>query len=113
MRNAEKKGLMNHFIYLIGDPKRAFCKIGISKNVKRRMAELNVPFELVLHASVRVMSEGMARYVEFRLHQHFKDHHQHVKGEWFKKISATEFRRVARQEIEDAVVLNERIGVEF
>ena len=91
------------YIYLIGDESRRYCKIGVSGNVQARIQMLNVPFELVVHATMSVMSMTMARAVETRVQDYFSTEGKHLRGEWFEHVDPRKFRKVVRQTIEELV----------
>jgi hypothetical protein len=72
-RNPEEEG----WIYFVGIP--GFIKIGFAKDLRSRLMQLQIslPFELVVHQKMRGR-----RYIERGLH--YKFHHLHERGEWFR-----------------------------
>jgi hypothetical protein len=77
---AEKKTSQQVFVYVIGDKKRKVCKIGISRDVKKRLGTIQVgyPWPLAIWAFVPYTN---AEVIEKRLHLRFADFR--LNGEWF------------------------------
>lgn len=76
---------MKYSIYFIlcGKPGGPI-KIGYSRNVQKRVAELQVasPFTLTVIATIPVSSKSQAEKIESWFHDRFK--RKHIRGEWFK-----------------------------
>lgn len=72
------------YIYFILNYDSQAVKIGIAKNVKRRLASLQTssPSELKLLATIKTKSVNDARKIEKSLHKRFDKHC--IRGEWFK-----------------------------
>jgi len=68
------------YLYLIADPDRNVCKIGVSTNPKERLRNLQTayPFPLSLQQTERVSKPF---YIERLVHKHLSDHA--LSGEWF------------------------------
>ncbi len=73
------------YIYFIraGKLKKDPIKIGLAKNIEKRLADLQVanPYQLQLIMAFPTNSRKHAEMVEKRLHRYFK--HKHIRGEWF------------------------------
>lgn len=72
------------YIYFILNYDSEAVKIGIAKNVKRRIASLQTssPSELKLLGKIQAESVSKARELEQSLHKTFDEYR--VRGEWFK-----------------------------
>lgn len=72
------------YIYFILNYDSQAVKIGIAKNVKRRLASLQTssPSELELLGTIKAMSVNDAREIEKLLHERFD--RDRIRGEWFK-----------------------------
>lgn len=72
------------YIYFVLNYDSEAIKIGIAKNVKRRLASLQTssPSELKLLGTIKTKSVNDARKLEQSLHETFSKHH--IRGEWFK-----------------------------
>ncbi len=72
------------YVYFILNYDSKAVKIGIAKNVGRRMASLQTssPSELKLIGKIRAKSVAKARELEKSLHQTFDKYL--IRGEWFK-----------------------------
>lgn len=72
-----------YFVYFVGSDEVQKMKIGIAKDVVRRVAELRCgsPCQLYVLAFMKVFGHREARRVEKQLHECFKNFHSH--GEWF------------------------------
>ncbi|MEM9220491.1 MAG: GIY-YIG nuclease family protein [Cyanobacteria bacterium P01_F01_bin.150] len=76
-----------HFVYFILNSDSSAIKIGMAKNLERRLKSLQTssPAKLELIRSVQVSSQGEARELEKLLHQKFE--HIRITGEWFRAES--------------------------
>lgn len=72
------------YIYFILNYDSQAVKIGIAKNVKRRLASLQTssPSELELLSTIKTKSVNNARKIEKSLHEKFDKNR--IRGEWFK-----------------------------
>lgn len=72
------------YVYFVLNCDSEAIKIGIAKNVVRRIASLQTssPSELKLLGILKAKSVGQARELERSLHQTFDKYH--IRGEWFK-----------------------------
>lgn len=72
------------YIYFILNYDSQAVKIGIAKNVKRRLASLQTssPSELELLSTIKTKSVNNAREIEKSLHEKFDKNR--IRGEWFK-----------------------------
>ena len=83
----EKEDLTNIYFIVVKINKNRFwdnrVKIGISKNVKKRMGVLKTgnPFDLSIMYSFKI-EKSRAKYLENSLHRKFN--WSHVSGEWFQ-----------------------------
>lgn len=82
---------MSH-VYLMGSKRLKFFKIGVSKNPRRRLQSLNVPFELELLAAYRAANVDEALLIEAALHRRYRRQRVAANGhrEWFHKLDWTE-----------------------
>ena len=73
------------YIYLVQAGYTGPIKIGLAKNVNKRMAELQVGnhMDLKLIAAIGPFNRSIAEQIEKQLHKKFK--HKHVRGEWFSR----------------------------
>lgn len=69
------------FVYVIYSSASALFKIGISKNVKNRMAQLRYKHKEPGMSLVFTYETNCMRWIEHRLHERFAD--KRVRGEWF------------------------------
>jgi len=71
------------YVYFIRAGNRGAIKIGVARNVERRMATMQTgnAFELKLLACIKCNSRNDSLILEKRLHSKFK--RQRVRGEWF------------------------------
>lgn len=76
---------MSYYVYLIqsGKGKNKPVKIGIARNVERRISELQIgnPETLQLIAKILCNSKSHAHSLEYKLHKYFW--RSHINGEWF------------------------------
>ena len=72
------------YVYFIRAGKKGPIKIGMARNVARRMATMQTgnAFELNLLASLKCTSRGDAQILEKQIHKRFKS--QRIRGEWFQ-----------------------------
>ncbi len=72
------------YIYFVLNCDSQAVKIGIAKNVMRRLASLQTssPSELKLLGTIKTKSVNKARKLEQSLHQTFDEYQ--IRGEWFK-----------------------------
>jgi hypothetical protein len=86
---------MSH-VYFIksGRGKGSPIKIGVARDVMRRLNELQIgnPLELVLLASFKANSEAHAYWLEKNLHRFFKE--DHIRGEWFGKVNMRKAEKI-------------------
>ena len=93
---------MSHYVYLIGNEKYGWYKIGVSVKPERRMRELNVPFELKIFRQIQVANQGQSYDLEGELHFWFggsRINQDRTFGprEWFSNIDLIKFdERVAK-----------------
>lgn len=81
---------MGYFIYLMGNFKHEWFKIGITGNPDRRWQEFqNLPFQVSLLAVVECKSKETAAKVEAALHEHYAS--IRIAGEWFGYINSADF----------------------
>jgi len=68
-------------VYLIKESFNGYIKIGVSRNIKGRMAaiESNIPQKITLIGTIK---SSQARKIEEKLHRKYADYC--IKGEWFK-----------------------------
>ena len=84
-------------IYLVGFAHKGeeFLKIGIAKDIKKRLMLLDSP---LLPFPLRLLAEydagSSARLVEKNLHRVFKG--KHMRGEWFLNVTSMEFLEYCR-----------------
>tara|TARA_S200002703_G_scaffold136931_1_gene126482 strand:+ start:65 stop:595 length:531 start_codon:yes stop_codon:yes gene_type:complete len=91
MKNyVNKKG----YVYLITDPKKFFIKIGLAKNVKKRLAGLQAgnPIELKVLDSFSFTEYKAARAFETHLLRFFG--HKRVRGEWFANLNNNDLETI-------------------
>ena len=71
-------------VYFIRMGKKGPIKIGVAKDIQRRMSELQTanPYELKLISSIPCKSENDAYRLEKKIHSIFKK--QNIRGEWFQ-----------------------------
>lgn len=71
-------------VYLIRDRSGA-CKVGMAKNVDKRLKTLQTghPLKLWVVKEFPFESKAQARYIERSIHLAYKDYR--LKGEWFRK----------------------------
>ena len=105
------------YIYFIRSGVRGPIKIGIAKNVDKRLSDLQCanPYELSLITKVKCDSRRHALYLEKRLHKMFS--HKHLRGEWFngniQLKKADEFLSLNHiQKDKDKKEINERLDME-
>lgn len=85
-------------LYLIGNKELNYYKIGFSHNPEKRIREFNLPFEIEVLAVIPTRSAFVALWAEQNLHQYYR--HNRLRGEWFRDISPSNFRRKAEKEVE-------------
>jgi hypothetical protein len=90
---------MPHSIYLIRAVDASYQKIGVARNVLRRLSDFNVPFELTIQATIELPEFGAATLIEHALHKHYQD--QNIHREWFSGIDPEDFQRTARRLIRE------------
>lgn len=75
---------MSH-VYIIRSGQQGAYKIGIAKDVEKRISELQIgnPNELFLIAKIDFGTPKRAMYVEKMMHRFYKKHH--IRGEWFSR----------------------------
>lgn len=78
-----QKSVNGCWVYLFLDGRAKRIKIGMSKNVERRMAELGLPELRILWAEERE-NEREARNLELRLHREFEEY-RFCGTEWFRE----------------------------
>ncbi len=85
--DGEKLNHNVHFIYFILNRDSNAIKIGMAKNIERRLKSLQTssPAKLELIRSMQVSSQEEARELEKSLHQKFE--HIRITGEWFRAES--------------------------
>ena len=85
------------YIYFILNYDSQAVKIGIAKNVKRRLASLQTssPSELKLLGTMKTKSVNDAKKIEKSLHTRFDENR--IRGEWFK--ADTELLNYIKQQI--------------
>lgn len=78
-----KEHLVNYSIYFITEDKPYHTKIGYSRNIDKRLADLQIgnSRELWVSATIDGLSLQGAQSIEIYLHKRFKSYH--VRGEWF------------------------------
>ena len=71
------------FVYFVQAGSRGAIKIGIARNIKKRMDTMQTgnPFKLNLLAAIPCENRLQAQYIESSLHRFFAK--QKVRGEWF------------------------------
>ena len=69
-------------------------KIGVAKDVMRRLNELQIgnPIELILLAAFKANSDAHAYWLEKNLHKFFKE--DHIRGEWFEKVNMRKAEKI-------------------
>lgn len=69
-------------VYFIGDSEAARVKVGIAKDVRRRLSQLQVgcPVELELIGHVEGPEDS---FIEWQAHKLLKAVGSHIRGEWF------------------------------
>ena len=79
-------------VYFIRAGKRGAIKIGVARNIGKRLAELQTANAYELHLIASIECDGMpsALRLEKQLHKRFK--RQCIRGEWFQ--GNIEFRRI-------------------
>lgn len=72
-------------VYFIQSGKKGAIKIGHTRNIEKRIAELQIgnPYELFLLCTIEVDGLAKTRKLERYLHRRFSQ--QHIRGEWFQK----------------------------
>lgn len=77
---------MKHYVYFIQccDKKSKAIKIGVAKNVSKRLDVLQIgcPYKLKVLDIYEFDSKAKAYAIENRLHRFFK--RKNIRGEWFK-----------------------------
>lgn len=86
------KTMKEQFLYIIRDMESDSCKIGISKQPKARVRDLQTSNANKLAISMVFETEKNASRLEKSLHNHFKARRK--SGEWFKMVSDTEIVKV-------------------
>ena len=86
------------FVYFLRSGNKGAIKIGLARNVQKRMEVLQAgnAFELKLLAVIPCKSRKEAEWIEERLHKRF--HKQRIRGEWFQ--GNIEIKRI-RDEFEE------------
>ena len=72
------------YVYFIRAGNQGAIKVGVARNVERRMATMQTgnAFELKLMACIRCVSRNDAYNLEAKIHNKFK--RQRIRGEWFQ-----------------------------
>lgn len=96
----------DYFVYVIGADELEPVKVGIAKNLKKRVKDMQTgnPYELKVLDSFGPMTKGKA--VEFETHMLVKYHEKRVRrnGEWFyisPKLVRREFKSRERMRPDD------------
>jgi predicted GIY-YIG superfamily endonuclease len=84
--------------------KDGFIKIGVAKNIAKRLENLQIgcPYPLKLIASIRCESVKHAYSMESNLHGLFKK--QRIRGEWFRKVNFKKANEIFHNKIENESV---------
>ena len=72
------------YVYFVRAGNRGAIKIGVARNVKRRLETLQTgnPFELKLLATIPCSDKAKALNLDASIHRFFKS--QRIRGEWFQ-----------------------------
>lgn len=75
---------MKYYVYFIRAGNRGAIKIGIARNIQRRLDALQVgnQYKLNLIASIPCVSRKHAEGMESKIHRFFR--RQNIRGEWFQ-----------------------------
>lgn len=84
------------YVYFIRAGNRGAIKIGIAKNIERRMATMQTgnAFQLHLLARIPCDNKEQALFLESKIHNFFK--RQKIRGEWFQ--GNIDFRKIGNVE---------------
>lgn len=83
------------YCYFIQSGKKGAIKIGVSGDLKQRMAEMQTgnPYQLRLVFAVKCASRKIAEQMEGDLHYYFVS--QRVRGEWFNRAILKRVGKIA------------------
>lgn len=78
----------NH-VYLVGNKKLNYYKVGVAVNIQKRINGLSSPFEVELMAHIALKNRFQALDVEAGLHRLYLK--KNIRGEWFRDLNPKTF----------------------
>jgi hypothetical protein len=76
-------------VYLFGNKRLNYYKVGIAHNIRTRLSSMTLPFEVKLLSYMELPDRASALLVEESLHLRYR--RNWVRGEWFKNLLAEQF----------------------
>ena len=81
-------------VYIVTDPLEHFTKIGMTKDMKGRLADLQTgnPIELIVRTMWDFCTEQSAKDFERAIHKKYQQYR--IRGEWFSDITKQEIKKI-------------------
>ena len=77
------------YVYLFGNRKLNYYKIGVAHTIRTRLSGLCLPFEVKLLSYMALPDRASALLIEEALHLRYRD--DWIRGEWFRNLSTKQF----------------------